>query len=98
MSELNTSRPRPRRYVKIPPERLGAVIGEHGSVIKKIMSKLGVAISIDTENSVAVIEGETPEVSADKVMKAEEIVKAIAYGFPSEKAMTLLNDDYVLVV
>ncbi|MEM1873576.1 MAG: KH domain-containing protein [Acidilobaceae archaeon] len=98
MPEQEIARHGPRMYVKIPPERLGAVIGERGSVVKEIASRLGVAITVDSENSVAVIESEAPGVRADKVMKAAEIVKAIAYGFPPEKAMALLNDNYILVV
>jgi ribosomal RNA assembly protein len=31
-------------------------------------------------------------------MKAAEVIKAIAYGFPADKAMRLLDDDQVLVI
>ena len=89
---------KPRMYVKIPPERLGAVIGEGGSVKKEISRRLGVSINIDTVNSMAVIEPETDNTPPINVVKAAEIVKAIAYGFPPDKAMSLLNEDYVLIV
>jgi ribosomal RNA assembly protein len=89
---------KPRMYVKIPPERLGAVIGEEGSVKKEISRRLGVSINIDTVNSIAIIEPEADNTPPVNVVKAAEIVKAIAYGFPPDKAMSLLNEDYVLVV
>jgi len=89
---------KPRMYVKIPPERLGAVIGEEGSVKKEISRRLGVSINIDTVNSMAVIEPEADNTPPVSVVKAAEIVKAIAYGFTPDKAMSLLNEDYVLVV
>jgi ribosomal RNA assembly protein len=89
---------RPRMYVKIPQERLGAVIGEEGSVKMEISRRLGVSIAIDTENSVAVIEPESGSTPPINVIKAAEIVKAIAYGFTPDKAMSLLNEDYVLLV
>jgi ribosomal RNA assembly protein len=89
---------KPRMYVKIPPERLGAVIGEEGSVKKEISRRLGVSINIDTVNSMAVIEPEADNTPPVNVVKAAEIVKAIAYGFTPDKAMSLLNEDYVLVV
>jgi len=89
---------KPRMYVKIPPERLGAVIGEEGSVKKEISRRLGVSINIDTVNSMAVIEPEADNTPPVNVVKAAEIVKAIAYGFTPDKAMSLLNEDYVLIV
>jgi ribosomal RNA assembly protein len=89
---------KPRMYVKIPPERLGAVIGEEGSVKKEISRRLGVSINIDTVNSIAIIEPEADNTPPVNVVKAAEIVKAIAYGFTPDKAMSLLNEDYVLVV
>ncbi|MEM2421526.1 MAG: KH domain-containing protein, partial [Acidilobaceae archaeon] len=67
------SKIRPRMYVKIPPDRLGAVIGSEGRVKKEISSKLGVAISIDTENSVAVVEAENENISPVNVVKAADI-------------------------
>jgi ribosomal RNA assembly protein len=89
---------KPRMYVKIPPERLGAVIGEEGSVKKEISRRLGVSINIDTVNSMAIIEPEADNTPPVNVVKAAEIVKAIAYGFTPDKAMSLLNEDYVLIV
>ncbi len=89
---------KPRMFVKVPPERIGAVIGSGGSVKKEIASRLGVSISVDSENSVVIVEGEPGTVSPVNVMKAAEIVKAIAYGFPYDKAMSLINDDYVLII
>ncbi len=89
---------KPRMYVKIPQERLGAVIGEGGSVKKEISRKLGVTITIDTVNSMAIIEPEADNIPPVNVIKAAEIVKAIAYGVAPDKAMSLLNEDYVLVV
>ncbi|MDM7274885.1 MAG: KH domain-containing protein [Thermoprotei archaeon] len=89
---------RPRIFVKVPPERIGAVIGSGGSVKREIASRLGVSISVDTENSMVIVEGDPGTVSPVNVMKAAEIVKAIAYGFPHDKAMSLISDDHVLIV
>jgi len=89
---------RPRIYVKIPPDRLGAVIGVKGRVKREIMDRLGVRISIDTENSMVIVEPEVEGVPPVNVMKAAEIVKAIAYGFPPEKALRLADEDQILVI
>ncbi|MCX8165462.1 MAG: KH domain-containing protein [Acidilobaceae archaeon] len=87
---------RQRLYVKIPPERLGAVIGEEGRVKREIEERLDVSIKVDSENSMAIIEAREGSQPIN-VMKAGEIIKAISYGFPPEKAMALLMDDQVLI-
>jgi len=91
-------RPQSRTYVKIPPDRLGAVIGKKGEVKRMLMERLGVKITVDTENGVVIIEPDAPGVRPDNIMKAAQVIRAISYGFPPEKAMRLLEDDQVLVV
>jgi ribosomal RNA assembly protein len=95
---MSSDRVKPRIYVKIPLDRLGVVIGEKGKVKQKIMDKTGTRITIDTENSVVIVEPEVDGIPPVNVMKAAEIVKAIAYGFPPEKAMRLLDEDQILVI
>ncbi len=87
---------RPRIYVKVPPDRLGVVIGVEGSVKREIMERMGVMMTIDSENSMVILESETG--APINLMKAGEVVKAIAYGFPPEKAFRLMEDDQVLVI
>ncbi|MEB3861023.1 MAG: KH domain-containing protein [Desulfurococcales archaeon] len=87
---------RPRIYVRVPPDRLGAVIGAEGTVKKYIMEKTGVNMTIDTENSLVILESDTA--APINLMKAGEVVKAIAYGFPPEKAYRLLDEDQILVI
>ncbi len=89
---------RPRIYVKVPVDRLGAVIGKKGEVKKYLVEKLGVRITVDSENSMVIVEPEAPGVPPVNMLKAAEIVKAIAYGFPAEKAYRLLDEDQILVV
>ncbi len=89
---------RPRMYVKVPPDRLGVVIGTKGEVKKELMERTGTIINVDTENGVVIVEGESSRTSPINVMKAAEVVKAIAYGFPPEKAFKLLDEDKVLVI
>ncbi len=88
----------PRLYVKVPLNRLGTVIGKKGEVKMKISRALGVTITVDSENSLVIIEPEAEGVPTVNVMKAAEIVKAIAYGFPPEKAMRLVEEDQILVI
>ncbi|MCE4615274.1 MAG: KH domain-containing protein [Desulfurococcales archaeon] len=87
-----------RMHVKIPLDRIPIVIGKEGETKNEIMSKTGTLITVDTENSMVVIESETPSVPPINVMKASEIVKAIGLGFTPEEASALLDDDNVLLV
>ena len=89
---------KPRLYVKVPMDRIGAVIGEKGAVKKKLMDETGAMITIDSENSLVIIEPESDNVLPVNLMKAAEVVKAIAYGFPPEKAFRLLEEDQILVI
>ena len=89
---------RPRMYVRVPPERLGAVIGEGGRNKLEVMRRTGTVITVDSENSMVIIEPESPATPPYNVMKAAEVVKAVALGFPLEKALRLLEEDQVLVV
>ena len=85
-------------FVKVPLERIGVLIGEKGSVKERIESSLGVLLSIDSKNGSVVIEPATPGTNAENLIKARDIVRAIAIGFSPERAFRLLDEDQVLTV
>ncbi|MEB3757376.1 MAG: KH domain-containing protein [Desulfurococcales archaeon] len=87
-----------RMHVKVPLERLPVIIGKEGTTKNEIMSKTGTLLTIDSENSMVIIEPEAPGVPPINVMKAADIVKAIGLGFTPEEAFSLLDEDNVLVV
>lgn len=78
-----------KKIVKIPKDRVGVVIGEGGSTLEEIEDRTETSLDV-VDNSVE-IEGESL-----KVIKAKDIVKAIARGFSPRKALKLLNDNYYL--
>ncbi len=90
-------RPFTRFYVLIPQERVGVLIGKNGEVRKEIMKATRTLITVE-EGGRIVIEPESPEVPPQNLLKARDIVMAIGLGFSPEKAMKLLNDEYVLAV
>ncbi|MEB3786577.1 MAG: KH domain-containing protein, partial [Desulfurococcales archaeon] len=69
-----------RMHVKVPLERLPVIIGKEGATKNEIMSKTGTLLTIDSENSMVIIEPEAPGVPPINVMKAADIVKAIGLG------------------
>ncbi len=87
-----------RLYAKLPPDRIGVLIGEKGKVKTEIMKRTRTRITVDSTTGMVIIEPESPDVPPFMVMKAQEVVRAIAYGFPPEKALKLLDEDQVLIV
>jgi ribosomal RNA assembly protein len=83
--------------VRVPQDRVGAIIGKNGEIKRAIQERSGVVLSVDSE---------TGEVFLDKskakdsliVMKVEEVVKALARGFAPEHAFKLLDDDVYLEI
>ena len=79
--------------LRIPKDRLGALIGPAGETRKILEQRSGVKLDVDSdENEVTVRD----EKGADPLMalKMRDIVKAIGRGFSPEHAMRLFSDDY----
>ncbi len=86
-----------RAYVRVPLDRIGVIIGEKGKTKESIEQATGTIITVDSENGTVVIESPPGSSSPESVIKARDIVRAIAIGFPPEKAMRLLDEDQMLV-
>jgi len=84
-------------YVRIPKERIGAVIGKEGKTKKEIEDKLKVTIDIDSDGMVTIQKTEeAQDVLAE--WKARDIIKAIGRGINPEIAIKLVRDDYFLEI
>jgi ribosomal RNA assembly protein len=77
--------------IKIPEARIGILIGERGTVKRRIERELGVKLTIGED---VVVEGE----DALSVMTTENIVKAIGRGFAPEIAFKLLDENVTLYI
>ena len=85
-----------QEHIKVPQDRIGAIIGVEGNIKKTIEEKTGATVDVDSESGTVVIESEG---DAFKALKAAEVIKAVARGFSPEKALKLLeNEDLVLDV
>ena len=80
------------KYLKIPMERIGVLIGHNGETKKNIEEKSGIKINIDSKNGEVTFDDNS---SADPLMtlKVENIINAISRGFSPEKAFLLLSDE-----
>lgn len=65
-------------HIKIPADRIGALVGPSGSVKAMLEEKTGAILDIDSETgAVEVTAGEDPVMA----MRLSEVVRAIGRGF-----------------
>jgi ribosomal RNA assembly protein len=83
------------RLVRIPKERVGALIGIDGETKRFIEKRTGVELRIDTEGEVDIEDNPEDPLAALKVM---DLVKAIGRGFSPHRAFRLLDEDEYLEV
>ncbi|UCG36175.1 MAG: RNA-processing protein [Candidatus Bathyarchaeota archaeon] len=86
---------RPEMFVKIPKDRIGALIGPNAAVKELIERKLGVALSVNSESGDVAISFAKGNVDPSMLFRAKEAVLAIGRGFSPEKARLLLDDEEV---
>ena len=85
-------------YEKVPLDRIGVLIGHDGKVKEEIMRRTRTRLTIDSTTGTVIIEPASPNTTALELMKARDIVRAIAYGFSPERAFRLLDEDQILIV
>ncbi|MCS7097686.1 MAG: KH domain-containing protein [Candidatus Methanomethyliaceae archaeon] len=85
-----------RMYLKIPLERVGVVIGEKGEVKSEIENRTNTIITIDGKSGEVIIENAPNTEDPSGILKARDVVNAIARGFSPERAFRLFDDNQVL--
>ena len=81
-------------HIKVPQDRIGAIIGPQGSVKKIIEERSTATLNIDSENgTVEVIAGDDP-VGA---MRAADVIQAIGRGFNPDKTYIFFDDDLIML-
>jgi len=80
-------------FVKVPRDRIGALIGPDGSVKASIEKKLSVELRIDSQSGDVEITLMPTVQDPTVLFRAKEVVTAIGRGFSPEHAFRLLEDD-----
>lgn len=83
--------------VKIPKDRVGVLIGKGGETRSRIERESGVKLTIDSEEGDVEID-HSHAADPSMALAVLDVVTAIGRGFSPEKAIKLLEQDYVLVV
>lgn len=80
-------------YVKIPRDRIGALIGPNGCVKENIEKRLSVMLQIDSETGNITITLNPTAQDPSLLFRSKEVITAIGRGFSPERAFILLKDD-----
>lgn len=81
--------------VKVPQDRIGAIIGRNGDTKKLLESKAGVKLSIDSEIGDIKVTQKGDAIMAHQTLS---VLQAIGRGFSPSKAELLFNTDFYLNV
>ena len=86
-------------FIKIPRERVGALIGPEGRVKANIEKKLDVELEIDSATGSVTITLDPNAKDPSLLFRAKEVITAVGRGFSPERAYRLLhNEDTMLEV
>lgn len=88
----------PSTFVKIPKNRVGALIGPNASNKELVEKKLGVQLAVDSESGDVAITIPPETLDPSVLFRAKEVVSAIGRGFSPEKARRLLDDEETALV
>jgi len=80
----------------IPSERLGALIGKDGSTKSKIEQAFKTVLVIQSETGTIDILPSPTSDDPTTILRARDVVIAIARGFSPQRALKLVDDDIVL--
>ncbi len=83
--------------VKVPRERIGALVGPDGRVKASIEKKLSVGLRIDSQTGDIQITLMPTAQDPTVLFRAKEVVTAIGRGFSPEHAFRLLEDDEIML-
>ena len=87
----------PNTFVKIPKDRIGALIGPSGRVKERIEKQLGIEIGVDSETGDVTLTLSSNAEDPSVLFRAKELVTAIGRGFAPERAFRLIQDDEALL-
>jgi len=82
--------------VRIPVERVGAVIGKEGATKRFLEDEMGVKLSVDSREGVVTVRAESA-LKTDP-FSATRVIEAIGRGFSPQKARRLLDEGTALEV
>jgi len=87
-----------KTFIRIPADRIGALIGPSGKTKKRIEATLKVDLTIDGETGNVDIKVRPDQTDVSVLFVAKNMIQAIGRGFSPKNAYELINEDYDLVI
>src|SRR5579864_5371431 len=84
--------------VRVPLERVGALVGKDGGVKSEIERRCAVNLEIDGKTGETRISFQPEALIEANPFKAMDIVSAIARGFSPQRAFSLLQEERILTL
>jgi ribosomal RNA assembly protein len=84
------------QVVRIPVERVGAVIGKEGATKRHLEDEMGVKLSVDSKEGLVTVKSESA-LKTDP-FSATRVIEAIGRGFSPQRARRLLDEGTALEV
>lgn len=84
------------QMVRVPLERVGAVIGKEGATKSTLESELGVQLSIDSKEGLVTVKSQGAD--GTDPLTALRVIEAIGRGFSPQRARLLLREGSALEV
>jgi len=83
------------QVVRVPADRVGAIIGKEGSTKRVLEEDLGVQLDIDSREGVVTVRSQG---SSTDPFTAVRVIEAIGRGFSPQRARLLMHEGYALEV
>ena len=83
------------RSVRIPVERIGAVIGKEGGTKKFLEGEMGVELKVDSKEGLVTVKADSLKIDP---LSATRVIEAIGRGFSPQKARRLLDEGTALEI
>jgi ribosomal RNA assembly protein len=87
-----------KTFIRIPADRVGALIGPSGKTKKRIEATFQIDLTIDGETGNVDIKVKPDQTDVSVLFVARNMVRAIGRGFSPKNAFALINEDYDLVI
>jgi len=87
-----------KAYLKIPRERIGALIGPKGKAKKRIEDRFGVILEVESNSGSITVSLKPEQKDFSMIFTVQNVIKAIGRGFSPQRADILATEDYDILI
>lgn len=87
-----------KTFIRIPADRIGALIGPGGRTKKRVEATFQVDLLIDGETGNVEIKVKPDQTDVSVLFVVKNLIQAIGRGFSPKNAFTLMNEDYDITI